>query len=83
MNDLASAHLASILFRGPNERERWLICPAFVFLKNVMQRKMQARLASLPRTEASFIEPVECLSVSKLPEGATWIWEIKLDGTYT
>src|SRR5207302_7451736 len=29
---------------------------------------------------ASFIEPMECLSVSKLPEGATWIWEIKLDG---
>jgi ATP-dependent DNA ligase len=43
-----------------------------------MQRKMQARLASLPRTQASFIEPMECLSVSKLPEGATWIWE--LDG---
>jgi hypothetical protein len=21
--------------------------------------------------------------VSKVPEGATWIWEIKLDGTYT
>ena len=41
---------------------------------------MQARLASLPRTEASFIEPMECLSVSKLPDGATWIWEIKLDG---
>ncbi len=45
-----------------------------------MQQKIQARLASLPRTEASFIEPMECLSVSKLPEGATWIWEIKLDG---
>jgi ATP-dependent DNA ligase len=41
---------------------------------------MQARLASLPRTQASFIEPMECLSVSKLPDGATWIWEIKLDG---
>jgi bifunctional non-homologous end joining protein LigD len=23
---------------------------------------------------------MECLSVSKLPEGAQWIWEIKLDG---
>lgn len=40
-----------------------------------MQRKMQARLASLPTTETSFIEPMECLSVSKLPEGATWICE--------
>jgi DNA ligase D-like protein (predicted ligase) len=45
-----------------------------------MQRKMQARLASLPRTQAAFIEPMECLSVSRLPEGAAWIWEIKLDG---
>src|SRR5216683_3212903 len=45
-----------------------------------MQRKMQARLASLPRTQASFVEPMECLSVSKLPEGLEWLWEIKLDG---
>jgi ATP-dependent DNA ligase len=41
---------------------------------------MQARLDSLPRAEASFIEPMECLSVSKLPEGTNWVWEIKLDG---
>jgi DNA ligase D-like protein (predicted ligase) len=27
-----------------------------------------------------FIEPMECLSASKLPEGPGWIWEIKLDG---
>jgi ATP-dependent DNA ligase len=45
-----------------------------------MQREMRARLEALPRTEASFIEPMECLSVSKLPEGSQWIWEIKLDG---
>jgi bifunctional non-homologous end joining protein LigD len=56
------------------------MCLPFVFLRNAMQRKMQARLASLPRTQASFIEPMECLSVSRLPEGAPWIWEIKLDG---
>jgi len=41
-----------------------------------MPGKMQARLASLPRTETSFIEPMECLSVSRLPESAPWIWEI-------
>ena len=41
---------------------------------------MQTRLASLPRTQASFIEPMECLSVSRLPEGGPWIWEIKFDG---
>jgi ATP-dependent DNA ligase len=45
-----------------------------------MQRKMRGRLDSLPKTQASFIEPMECLSVSKLPESVTWIWEIKLDG---
>jgi DNA ligase D-like protein (predicted ligase) len=42
--------------------------------------EMRRRLDLLPRTEASFLEPMECLSVSKLPEGEPWIWEIKLDG---
>src|SRR5216684_3409364 len=45
-----------------------------------MQKEIHARLDLLPKTEASFIEPMECLSVSKLPEGLEWIWEIKLDG---
>ena len=45
-----------------------------------MKREMQARLESLPKTEASFIVPMECLSVSKLPEGSNWLWEVKLDG---
>jgi bifunctional non-homologous end joining protein LigD len=30
--------------------------------------------------EAVFIEPMECPSVSKLPEGPDWVYEIKLDG---
>ncbi len=45
-----------------------------------MGRETRSRLDSLPRTEASFVEPMECLSVSKLPEGLEWLWEIKLDG---
>jgi hypothetical protein len=45
-------------------------------LKGATQKEMRARLDSLPRTEASFVEPMECLSVSKLPEGSKWIWEI-------
>jgi DNA ligase D-like protein (predicted ligase) len=45
-----------------------------------MQKEIRARLESLPKTEASFVEPMECLSVSKLPEGLEWSWEIKLDG---
>src|SRR5947199_6190974 len=45
-----------------------------------MQKEIRARLDSLPKTKASFVEPMECLSVSKLPEGLEWIWEIKFDG---
>ena len=45
-----------------------------------MEKEIRARLDSLPKTEASFVEPMECLSVSKLPEGLEWLWEIKLDG---
>src|SRR5580704_1096484 len=45
-----------------------------------MQKEIRVRLDSLPRSEASFVEPMECLSVSRLPEGPTWMWEIKLDG---
>jgi ATP-dependent DNA ligase len=37
-------------------------------------------LRSLPKTKAAFVEPMNCLSVSKLPEGSQWLWEIKLDG---
>jgi ATP-dependent DNA ligase len=36
-------------------------------------------LRSLPKTKAAF-EAMDCLAVSKLPEGANWLWEIKLDG---
>jgi ATP-dependent DNA ligase len=37
-------------------------------------------LRSLPKTKAGFVEPMECLTVSKLPEGSKWLWELKLDG---
>jgi len=36
---------------------------------------------SLPPRSAAFVEPMECLAVSKLPEGSQWVYEIKLDGT--
>src|SRR5215831_15912820 len=45
-----------------------------------MRTAIRTRLESLPRIEGSFIEPMECLSVSKLPGGDRWIWEIKVDG---
>ena len=31
-------------------------------------------------TDAAFIEPMECLAVSKLPDGPNRVWEVKLDG---
>jgi hypothetical protein len=37
--------------------------------------RARTQLDSLPRKEAAFIEPMECLSVSKLPEGSQWVWE--------
>ena len=36
--------------------------------------------ASLPPRSVAFVEPMECLAVSKLPEGSQWVFEIKLDG---
>src|SRR6266478_5751439 len=45
-----------------------------------MQKEIRAVLDSLPRREASFIEPMECLAASKLPEGSNFVWEVKLDG---
>ena len=36
--------------------------------------------ASRPIARVSFIEPMECLPVAKIPEGPDWTYEIKLDG---
>jgi DNA ligase D-like protein (predicted ligase) len=38
------------------------------------------KLSSLPTREAVFLEPMECLAVTKLPSGSKWVYEIKLDG---
>jgi DNA ligase D-like protein (predicted ligase) len=37
-------------------------------------------LALLPTRAPTFLEIMECLAVSKLPDGPQWIYEIKLDG---
>src|ERR1051326_5351377 len=37
-------------------------------------------LDDLPLREAGFVEPMECLSVSRLNDGPEWSYEIKLDG---
>jgi DNA ligase D-like protein (predicted ligase) len=38
------------------------------------------KIESLPIRSAAFVEPMECLAVAKLPDGAQWLYEIKLDG---
>src|SRR5947207_10610785 len=38
------------------------------------------KLESVPQNHATLVEPMECLSVSKPPEGSQCLWEIKLDG---
>ena len=57
-----------------------LIWLGLVLLMHAMQTEHLKRLGSLPKTAASFVEPMECLSVTKLPEDSQWLWEIKLDG---
>jgi ATP-dependent DNA ligase len=39
-----------------------------------------AKKRKQPPTKAIFIESMECLPVSKLPDGPEWTYEIKLDG---
>jgi DNA ligase D-like protein (predicted ligase) len=36
-----------------------------------------------PKTPAEFVEPMQCLLVSKLPQGEEWQYELKLDGYRT
>jgi hypothetical protein len=42
-------------------------------------RKTMPAKRKLP-VKAAFIESMECLPVTKLPEGPEWTYEIKLDG---
>ena len=43
-------------------------------------RRWAVEFDSLTVCKAAFIRPMECLSVSKLPEGEQWVYEVKLDG---
>ena len=45
-----------------------------------MRSRKRPVLNSLASPRAAFVEPMECLPVSKLPEGPQWVYEIKLDG---
>src|SRR6202790_4320420 len=45
-----------------------------------MRMKPASAPKSFPKTDAAFIEPMECLAVPKIPEGPLWVYEVKLDG---
>ena len=41
---------------------------------------VDSELKSMPTAKAAFIEPMLLLRTEALPEGAEWIYELKLDG---
>jgi hypothetical protein len=53
-----------------------------IYLSEHFFRFHNAILATMiaSKSTAKFVEPMECLPVSKLPAGKEWTWEIKLDG---
>jgi DNA ligase D-like protein (predicted ligase) len=49
----------------------------------MMPSALTKKLHSLPSRSAAFVEPMECLAVAKMPDGAQWLYEVKLDGYRT
>src|ERR1700733_6170479 len=50
---------------------------------STFKREMQDPMPKeqgLPKQAAGFIETMDCLPISKVPEGQEWTYEIKLDG---
>jgi ATP-dependent DNA ligase len=45
-----------------------------------MPSSLAKKMGSLPARAAVYMEPMECLAVAKLPDGAQWLYEIKWDG---
>jgi bifunctional non-homologous end joining protein LigD len=45
-----------------------------------MAYQRKSPTASARQSKAGFIETMDCLPISKVPEGAQWTYEIKLDG---
>jgi len=42
--------------------------------------RIDSELKSLPKAKAAFIEPMLLLRTDTPPEGAEWLYELKLDG---
>jgi ATP-dependent DNA ligase len=68
----SSTSKSEVNTRSPPPREQPYTTP--------MTRVDGKGLDSLPKREATFIEPMECLAVTKPPNGSQWLWELKLDG---
>ena len=43
-------------------------------------KRIDSELKSLPKAKAAFIEPMLLQRTEALPEGADWLYELKLDG---
>jgi hypothetical protein len=84
--------LRDVLHRGPIFAIRKFFVQAVGFpphqfeLLNVgwstlqpMRDKALPASKSLQKKGASFISPMECLPVPKIPEGPLWVYEVKLD----
>jgi ATP-dependent DNA ligase len=46
----------------------------------VKAKRIDDKLESMPKAKAAFIEPMLLLRTEALPEGADWLYELKLDG---
>ena len=42
-------------------------------------KRIDSELKSMPKAKAAFIEPMLLLRTETLPEGAEWLYELKLD----
>jgi DNA ligase D-like protein (predicted ligase) len=56
-----------------------IIAAGFV-VSGMKRSTIDEKLKSLPHRGAAFIEPMECLAVTKIPDDQTWLYEVKLDG---
>jgi hypothetical protein len=69
LEELAAAAKPDMLlawYRKHHQQVRW------VCLMHLLGKKF----ASQPQRQPAFIEPMECLAVTKLPDGPEWVYEI-------
>jgi DNA ligase D-like protein (predicted ligase) len=62
------------------EKRSWLKITAEYSYRSISLRSKADTALKSSKKDASFIEPMECLPVPKIPEGPLWVYEVKLDG---